>query len=127
MWENYFPQMVRLAAGKLQGVARRAADEEDVALSEFDSFCQGLQAGRFPQLADRHDLWRLLVVLTARKSADLAQHARRAKTRRWTRPRRFGWPPTSDRSSAGSKLSAANRRPNSVVRSASNWANCSPP
>lgn len=79
LWENYFAQMVRLAAGKLQGIARRAADEEDVALSAFDSFCQGVQAGRFPQLADRQDLWRLLVVLTARKAADLAEHSRRLK------------------------------------------------
>jgi DNA-directed RNA polymerase specialized sigma24 family protein len=79
LWENYFAQMVRLAAGKLQGIARRAADEEDVALSAFDSFCQGLQAGRFPQLADRHDLWRLLVVLTARKAADMVQHGKRQK------------------------------------------------
>jgi hypothetical protein len=79
LWENYFAQMVRLAAGKLQGVARRSADEEDVALSAFDSFCQGLQADRFPQIADRHDHWRLLVVLTARKAADLVQHSRRHK------------------------------------------------
>jgi len=39
-----------------------------VALSAFASFCAGVEQGRFPQLADRDDLWRLLVVLTARKA-----------------------------------------------------------
>jgi hypothetical protein len=58
---------------------RRAADEEDVALSAFDSFCRGAEQGCFPQLHDRLDLWQLLVLLTARKAFDLAQHERRQK------------------------------------------------
>src|SRR5262249_38481019 len=68
LWERYFQQLVRLARKKLQGSPRRAADEEDVALSAFDSFCRAAEAHRFPNLADRDDLWRLLVVLTARKA-----------------------------------------------------------
>jgi DNA-directed RNA polymerase specialized sigma24 family protein len=79
LWTHYYARMVALAARKLQGVNRRVADEEDVALSAFDSFCQGVQAGRFPAITDRHDLWRLLVVITARKAADLSQHNRRQK------------------------------------------------
>ncbi len=39
-------------------------DEEDAALSAFDSFCRGAACGRFPQLTG---LWRLLVVITVRK------------------------------------------------------------
>lgn len=79
LWERYYTQLVRLAAQKLPAAARRAADEEDVALSAFDSFCQGVQRGRFPRLNDEADLWRLLVVITARKAADLAQHERRQR------------------------------------------------
>jgi DNA-directed RNA polymerase specialized sigma24 family protein len=79
LWTHYYLRMVALAGAKLQGVNRRVADEEDVALSAFDSFCRGLQAGRFPHIADRHGLWRLLVVITARKAADLAQFNRRQK------------------------------------------------
>jgi hypothetical protein len=71
LWERYFPRMVVLARKWLQGARRREADEEDVALSAFDSFCRGAAQGRFPQLADRDDLWRLLVVVTARKALDL--------------------------------------------------------
>jgi DNA-directed RNA polymerase specialized sigma24 family protein len=79
LWEGYFARLVGLARAKLQGTPRRAADEEDVALIAFDSFCRGVEAGRFPQLTDRHDLWQLLVVITARKAYDLAQHERRHK------------------------------------------------
>jgi DNA-directed RNA polymerase specialized sigma24 family protein len=79
LWEGYFAQLVLLARGKLRGQPRAAADEEDVALSAFDSFCRGAAANRFPQLADRHDLWELLVLLTARKAYRLIQHERAQK------------------------------------------------
>ncbi len=70
LWRRYFESLVRLARSRLQSKARRAADEEDVALSAFDSFYGGLAHGRFPDLADRDDLWRLLVTIAARKASD---------------------------------------------------------
>src|ERR687888_330879 len=79
LWERYFRRLVGLARTKLRGAPRRAADEEDVALSAFDSFCRHAEQDRFPQLNDRLDLWQLLVLLTARKASDLAQHERRQK------------------------------------------------
>lgn len=79
LWEAYFDKMVRLAQARLRGGARRVSDEEDAALSAFDSFVRGAAAGRFPQLRDRDDLWRLLVVLTTRKAIDQLQHERRQK------------------------------------------------
>jgi RNA polymerase sigma factor (sigma-70 family) len=74
LWERYFGRLVKLARKRLHDAPRRAADEEDVALSAFDSFCRGAEAGRFPQLDDRDSLWRLLVVLTARKASRLFRH-----------------------------------------------------
>jgi DNA-directed RNA polymerase specialized sigma24 family protein len=79
LWQRYFDRLVQLARGKLRDAPRRAADEEDVALSAFDSLCRGAEAGRFPKLADRDSLWRLLVVLTARKAAHLKRDAARQK------------------------------------------------
>src|SRR5262249_62209007 len=35
------------------------------------SLCVGAERGRFPQLDDRDDLWRLLALLTVRKAIDL--------------------------------------------------------
>jgi DNA-directed RNA polymerase specialized sigma24 family protein len=79
LWEGYFGRLVRLARGKLQAVPRRAADEEDVALSAFASFCRGAEQGRFPDLSDRDDLWQLLVLLTGRKAVNLARRERRQR------------------------------------------------
>ncbi len=61
-----------MARKKLQNTRRprTVQDEEDAALGAFDSFCRGVDRGRFPLLADRDDLWRLLVVLTVRKALD---------------------------------------------------------
>jgi DNA-directed RNA polymerase specialized sigma24 family protein len=79
LWERYYGRLVGLARKKLRGVPRRTADEEDVALSAFDSFWHGVRDGRFPQLRDRDNLWRILIVITARKALDLMQHERRLK------------------------------------------------
>jgi DNA-directed RNA polymerase specialized sigma24 family protein len=79
LWEGYFQKMVELARQRLVGLPRRAADEEDVALSAFDTFCRGASDGRFPQLADRNSLWPLLVAITANKAVDLLRHESRRK------------------------------------------------
>jgi DNA-directed RNA polymerase specialized sigma24 family protein len=79
LWQRYFVRLVGLARDRLRGAPRRAADEEDVALSAFDSFCRGAEQGRFPALHDRESLWRLLVVLTARKAAHLRRDELRQK------------------------------------------------
>jgi DNA-directed RNA polymerase specialized sigma24 family protein len=79
LWEDYFAKLTRLARQKIRGFPRAAADEEDVALSAFDSFCRAAARSQFPQLFDRGDLWQLLIVLTARKAYRLIQHERRQK------------------------------------------------
>jgi DNA-directed RNA polymerase specialized sigma24 family protein len=77
LWQGYFHRLVRLARAKLRRRLPSAmAGDEDVALSAFESFCRGAEQGRFPHLADRDDLWRLLFVITERKAIDLIQHER---------------------------------------------------
>src|SRR5262245_52565771 len=71
LWETYYQRLVGLARAKLHGARRLPADEEDVALSAFDSFCRGAEQGKFPELNDRDNLWRLLVTLTVRKAHHL--------------------------------------------------------
>jgi len=79
LWERYFADLVRLARARLRDAPRAVADEEDAALSAFDSLCRGAEQGRFPRLDDRGDLWRVLVTITARKAADQVQNERRLK------------------------------------------------
>jgi DNA-directed RNA polymerase specialized sigma24 family protein len=79
LWQRYFARLVELARRKLRGSPRRAADEEDVALSAFDSFFRGMEQGRFPRLCDRDGLWGLLATLIARKAAHQRRDERRLK------------------------------------------------
>jgi DNA-directed RNA polymerase specialized sigma24 family protein len=79
LWERYFRRLVGLARKILQGAPRRAADEEDVALSVFASLCRGAERGRFPQILDRDDLWHVLMVITARKALNQIKYERRQK------------------------------------------------
>src|SRR5450631_1794747 len=79
LWQRYFQRLVGLARKKLADAPRSMADEEDVALSVFDSLCRQAEQGRFPDLADRDGLWRLLVVMTVRKAGYLRRHETRLK------------------------------------------------
>ncbi len=74
LWEKYFDRLVRLARHKMGNTPRRVADEEDMALSVFRRLCDGAKGGRFEQLADRDDLWRLLVVITTHRVIDQQRH-----------------------------------------------------
>jgi DNA-directed RNA polymerase specialized sigma24 family protein len=79
LWERYFTRLVGLARTRLLASRRprTAVDEEDVALSAFANFVDLAARGRFPKLDSRDDLWRLLVVITARKAG--------ARSRSWMR------------------------------------------
>lgn len=70
LWERYWQRLVGLAAKKITRSKRQVADEEDVAQIAMKSFFIGAREGRFPQLRDRHDLWPLLVRITANKAMD---------------------------------------------------------
>lgn len=77
LWERYHTRLIGLARQVLHSSRRTGADEEDVVQNAFNSFFRGVAAGRFPQLDDREELWRLLVVITARKAIDQARRERR--------------------------------------------------
>jgi RNA polymerase sigma factor (sigma-70 family) len=79
LWARYFPRLVGLARERLRGRPRPVVDEEDVALTAFESFCRRAEEGKFPRLKDRDSLWALLVVMVARKAADAVKHEGRAK------------------------------------------------
>jgi DNA-directed RNA polymerase specialized sigma24 family protein len=72
LWDRYYATLVERARAKLAALRSSTAvnDEEDLALSVFQSLYDGVRAGRFPRLDDRDDLWRLLVHLTACKAID---------------------------------------------------------
>ena len=79
LWKHYFQQLVRLAHRRLQDDQQRVADGEDVALSAFASFCRGVEQGRFPELSNREDLWRILIAITNRKVIDYHRYLHRQR------------------------------------------------
>ncbi|QDU29108.1 RNA polymerase sigma factor [Anatilimnocola aggregata] len=70
LWNRYFERLVGVAGRRMGSASRRVADEEDVAVSVFDSLCRGAAAGNFQQLSDRDDLWKLLVAIAGQKAVD---------------------------------------------------------
>lgn len=66
LWNRYFARLKRIAEAKLSSLARGVSGE-DIALSAMKSVMMGVQQNRFPDLADRTNLWPLLVTITARK------------------------------------------------------------
>lgn len=79
IWEVYFDRMVRLANDRLQVRHRKVVDAEDVALSAFDSFCRGVKRKRYPELADKLGLWRLLFSITVHKLLHVVRDLDRIK------------------------------------------------
>ena len=79
LWDRYFERLVSLAGARLPAHGRRAFDEEDVALSAFQSFCDRVGRGQFLKLNGRDELWRLLATITVRKALDTLRRQARQK------------------------------------------------
>src|SRR5262249_1477637 len=78
-WQRYFPRLAGPARKKMHDAPRRPAHAGDVALAACYRSCPHAAEGRFPQLADRDSLWRILVVMTARKASHLLRDETRQK------------------------------------------------
>src|SRR5262249_5383934 len=79
LWRRYLESLVRLARSKLRSTAGGMADEEDVGLSAFNSLYAGMMRGRFPDIADRDDLWRLMMTIAVRKARNQRRWESRQK------------------------------------------------
>ena len=79
LWDRYFSRLLSFAQRKLGSSTKRLADEEDVVLNAFHALFRGASAGRFEQLTNRDDLWRLLVAITAKEAVTQMRHAGRLK------------------------------------------------
>ena len=67
LWNRFFDRLRLTAIRKLSPETRRVYDEEDAAISAFNSFCKGIEVGRYPDLRNRDELLALLFVITGRK------------------------------------------------------------
>ena len=74
LWDRYYHDLVAFARQRLNSKERQVADEEDIAVSVFDTVCRGAADGRFATLEARDDLWWLLMSITGQK---VVSHRRR--------------------------------------------------
>jgi DNA-directed RNA polymerase specialized sigma24 family protein len=74
LWETYFTSLTQFARRQFQKGKARQSDEEDAALSAMHSFYRGAKAGRYPELAGRDELWRLLVTIVLHKISHRRRH-----------------------------------------------------
>jgi RNA polymerase sigma factor (sigma-70 family) len=75
IWRRYLGALLALARANLDARVRRREDEEDVLQSMYKSFCLRQQRGDY-DLANRDDLWALLVTITLRKARNAGQRHR---------------------------------------------------
>lgn len=71
LWERYLSQLAQVARSRLAGSPQQVADAEDVVVVAFEKFLRDPpQAGRFPRLDDRYDLWQVLLLVTDQVAID---------------------------------------------------------
>ncbi len=80
LYEHYFPRLAILARNRFDADRDPVLGADATAQSVFRLLAEGARRGRFDEVADRDDLWRILVVATRRKVID--QTRRRGALRR---------------------------------------------
>lgn len=77
LWNRYFERIIRLTERRL--VHDPAYDREDLATSVLKSLFFGVGSNRFQNLANRDELWALLVFMAQRKLIDRQRYANAKK------------------------------------------------
>lgn len=67
LWKHYFTDLMKIARARMRTLPRAVYDEEDAAISTFRVLCEKMQEGRYPALADRDELWKLMLRILVRK------------------------------------------------------------
>lgn len=62
IWTRFYPKLVNAASKQLGKNPDPATNGEDIAQSSFRNVCQAVIDGKYPQLDNRDDLWKLLFV-----------------------------------------------------------------
>jgi len=99
LWDRFFHRLQALARQKLPTALKNMGSDEDVAVDAFTSLWHGVNRGQFPALAGRESLWRLLVVITARKAWHLSRDEGRksvAPAPDWTLEQTLSREPTAE-------------------------------
>ncbi len=84
LWSRYFRDLMIQARLRMSNIPKAAYDEEDAALSTFYVLWQKLENGSYSEVADRHDLWNLMLTMLVRKISHRAKYQSAAKRAHWS-------------------------------------------
>lgn len=80
LWDRFSPEMHVLAKQRMRRLKNRVVvDEEDIVQNAFASFCLAARNGQYSTVANRNELWGLLVVITLRKVGQQGQYTAATK------------------------------------------------
>ena len=80
LWERYSTEMTGVARRRMRRIKRRdIVDEEDIVISAFAALCLAARNGQLAGIANRDELWAMMIVVTNRNVGHREQYAHAAK------------------------------------------------
>lgn len=79
LWKRFGLRLVKTARKQLKNIQDRTYDAEDLAQSAFRELHRGIHLGNFAALANRKQLWKLLVTISLNKSRNVRRDSSRKK------------------------------------------------
>lgn len=80
LWERYSAEMTGVAKRRMRRLKRHdIVDEEDIVVSAFAALCLAARNGQLAGIANRDELWAMMIVITNRNVGHREQYARASK------------------------------------------------
>lgn len=80
LWERYSDEMHKVAQRRMRRLKRHdIVDEEDIVVSSFAGLCLAARNGQLAGIANRDELWAMMVVITNRQVGRRARYANATK------------------------------------------------
>lgn len=79
LWSRFSTRLEELVRSRLHPTQRHVADEEDVVLESLTELFRGLLNGKFTEVSNRSEFWRLLVTVASRNVIDQVNRENRQK------------------------------------------------
>ena len=74
LWDAFYPRVKLAVLSRVRSIQRPVADESGIALSAFHSFIENARNGKFPNLVDQDEMWRLVKRIAIRKTSDVRKN-----------------------------------------------------
>lgn len=80
LWDRYSDEMHKVAQRRMRRLKRHdIVDEEDIVVNSFASLCLAARNGQLAGIANRDELWAMMVVITNRQIGQRARYVNASK------------------------------------------------